>query len=133
MRTVVDLCQSRLGEDHPRTAVSRNNLAVILAEEGRHRQAAPLYRAALPTYEDAFSVVHPRVVKLKASLSRSLMALGRYASAGSLLTATHQALAKRETADSSTVALLHDRLAQLQEAQGHPKRATAYRRGEHSW
>jgi tetratricopeptide (TPR) repeat protein len=46
-REALALGRGLLGEEHPHTATSRNNLAFCLNSQGRHGEALPLYREAL--------------------------------------------------------------------------------------
>ena len=39
--------KAKLGEDHPQTLVSLNNMALLLQDQGRLAEAEPLYREAL--------------------------------------------------------------------------------------
>jgi tetratricopeptide (TPR) repeat protein len=43
----LEICRSQLGEDHPNTASSLNNLAGLYKSQGRYGEAEPLYQQAL--------------------------------------------------------------------------------------
>jgi tetratricopeptide (TPR) repeat protein len=48
-----------LGELHPSTATSLNNLASLYQAQGKYEQAEPLYERALAIYTQAFGLQHP--------------------------------------------------------------------------
>src|SRR5262249_26389761 len=46
-RVLLDIRRRWLGEDHPDTAASSNNLAFVLVNQGKYAEAEPLFRRAL--------------------------------------------------------------------------------------
>ena len=48
-----------LGPDHPDTAESLNNLAILYFYQGKYEQAEPLYQRALAIYEQQLGALHP--------------------------------------------------------------------------
>ena len=48
-----------LGADHPETATSQNNLAVLYRAQGRYAEAAPLYKEAVEIMERLLGAEHP--------------------------------------------------------------------------
>jgi tetratricopeptide (TPR) repeat protein len=48
-----------LGPDHPDTAESLNNLAILYFYQGKYEQAEPLYQRALAIYEQQLGPLHP--------------------------------------------------------------------------
>ncbi|MBO9313908.1 MAG: tetratricopeptide repeat protein, partial [Chloroflexus sp.] len=48
------------GPDHPDTATSLNNLALLLSEQGEYAAARPLYERALAICERTLGPDHPQ-------------------------------------------------------------------------
>ena len=48
-----------LGVDHPNTAISLNNLALMRGIQGRYTEAAPLLKEAVEIMERVLGVEHP--------------------------------------------------------------------------
>ena len=61
-----------LGEEHPDTAVSYNNVASNLSYQGRFQEAAPLYKKALEIFKKVLGVDHPHTKKVRANWERLL-------------------------------------------------------------
>jgi serine/threonine protein kinase len=72
-----DLDAGRFKDDPETEAALRSTIATILENNGRAREAEPLYRAALETYRARFPGDHPLVAYALHSLSRNLHTLGR--------------------------------------------------------
>lgn len=72
-----DLCEQRLGEKHPSTAISINNLACVLLEEDRPVEAEPLIRRALAITKDRKGSSHPDVARALNNLAVILQATNR--------------------------------------------------------
>ncbi len=51
--------EKALGPDHPDTAVSLNNLALLYGNQGRYAEAEPLYQRSLAIREKALGPDHP--------------------------------------------------------------------------
>jgi len=47
LRKILDLAERYLGQEHPRTLILLNNLALSLENQGRYDEAEPLYVRAL--------------------------------------------------------------------------------------
>ncbi len=77
--------RSTLGEDHPDTAASYNNLACNLDDRGRAAEAGPLYEKALATRRRALGEDHPDTATSYNNLACNLAAQGRVAEAKVLL------------------------------------------------
>jgi tetratricopeptide (TPR) repeat protein len=107
-----------LGPDHPDTATSLNNLALLYEAQGRYGEAEPLYQRALALSERLLGPEHPNVATNLHNLAGLYRAQGRYGEAEPLyqraLTLYEQALGP-EHPDVATS--LHD-LAGLYRAQG---------------
>ena len=70
-----------LGREHPSTAVTYNNLGVMLALRGDFAQAEGMHRAALATMEKVFGEQHPDTAAVLTSLSLALDRQGKSAEA----------------------------------------------------
>jgi tetratricopeptide (TPR) repeat protein len=77
-------CRQVLGEDHPDTAESYNNLAFILNAQGRYAEAAPLHHKALAIRRKILGEEHPDTAESYNNIAFNLNAQGRYAEAGPL-------------------------------------------------
>ncbi|MBV8729445.1 MAG: tetratricopeptide repeat protein, partial [Acidobacteriia bacterium] len=51
-----------LGPDHPETAMTLNNLAVLFRSQGKLNEAGPLFRRALTILENTLDPDHPSVL-----------------------------------------------------------------------
>ena len=113
-----DLAERHLGGQHPGTATSLNNLAVLYHAQGRYAEAEPLHQRALAIRERAFGPDHPSVATSLHNLANLYRAQGRYAEAEPLY---RRALAIWEQAlgpDHPAVATSLSNLAELYRAQG---------------
>ncbi len=69
--------EKALGPEHPDTATSLNNLAVLLQDQGDLAGARPLYERALAIYEKALGPEHPDTAMSMSNLARVLRDTGR--------------------------------------------------------
>ncbi len=53
------ITEAAVGPDHPDTAMSLNNLAALIHEQGKYAEAEPLYRRALGIQESELGPDHP--------------------------------------------------------------------------
>jgi tetratricopeptide (TPR) repeat protein len=83
-------CRQVLGEDHPDTAHSYNNVAFNLNALGKHAEAGPLFAKALAIYRKALGEDHPDTARSYNNVAFNLGAQGKHAEAGPLF---HKALA----------------------------------------
>ncbi len=107
-----------LGPDHPHTATSFNNLALLLQAQGDLAAARPLFERALAIYETALGPDHPHTAQSLNNLAGLLQAQGDLAAARPLL---ERALAIYETAlgpDHPHTAQSLNNLAYLLQDQG---------------
>ena len=74
-----------LGEHHPDTATSLNNLALLLEAQGDYAAAKPLYEQALAIHKAALGERHPDTATSLNNLAGLLEAQGDYAAAKPLL------------------------------------------------
>ena len=58
-RQALKIRESKLGPDHPDTAASINNLALLLKDQGKYKEAEPLLRQALKICETQLGPDHP--------------------------------------------------------------------------
>jgi hypothetical protein len=58
-----------LGPEHPSTAMSLNNLASLLQDQGDLAGARPLYERALALYERALGPDHPSTNRVRRNLT----------------------------------------------------------------
>ncbi len=70
-----------LGEDHPDTANSYNNLAYNLEAQGKYADAEPLYQRTLVIVEKTLGPEHPYVARSLNNLAGLYKAQGRYSEA----------------------------------------------------
>ena len=59
-RQALEINRQVLGDNHPDTATSLNNLAGLYNSMGDYAQAEPLYRQAIETYKKVLGDKHPR-------------------------------------------------------------------------
>ena len=108
-----DLCEERLGSEHPLTASSLNNLAALLQDTNRLAEAEPLMLRALAIAEASYGPDHPNVANRLNNLAQLLQATNRLAEAEPLM---KRALAIDEASygpDHPLVATSLNNLAQL--------------------
>ena len=70
-----------LGEDHPDTAASYNNLALNLDAQGKYGAAEPLFQKALAIYLKVLGEDHPDTAASYNNLASNLDAQGKYGEA----------------------------------------------------
>jgi tetratricopeptide (TPR) repeat protein len=70
-----------LGEDHPETALSYNDLGAIVGEQGKYAEAEGLSRRALEIRQKVLSEAHPDTAQSYNNLAMVLHYQGRYAEA----------------------------------------------------
>jgi tetratricopeptide (TPR) repeat protein len=117
-RKAMAICEQVLGEDHPDTARSYNNLAGNLNAQGKYAEAESLFLKVVVINEKVLGKVHPGMVRSYNNLGLYYFYRGRYAEAEPLL---HKVLAIREKAlgegHLDTVGSIHNLAANL-DAQG---------------
>jgi tetratricopeptide (TPR) repeat protein len=80
-RTLLEIRQRWLGEDHPDSAQSGSNVAYCLNAQGRYTEAEPLYRQALAIYVKALGENHPGTAGGYNLVALNLAAQGKHAAA----------------------------------------------------
>jgi CHAT domain-containing protein/tetratricopeptide (TPR) repeat protein len=81
LEKVLALNRKVLGEEHPDTAASYNNLAVNLHAQGKYAEAGPLYRRALAIRSEVLGEEHPATAASCNNVAMNLNAQGQYAQA----------------------------------------------------
>jgi tetratricopeptide (TPR) repeat protein len=117
-RQALALRRQVLGEEHPLTAQSYNNLAGNLADQGKYAEAQPLFEKALAIYRRALGEEHPLTAQSYNALAFSLAAQGKYAQAQPLF---EKALALRRKVlgeDHPDTAQSYNNVAYILGAQG---------------
>ena len=71
-------CLNTYGEDHPRVAGIRNNLAMTWQSLGKYQKAVAYYEKALVSFLKMFGEDHPIVVKVRFNLGKVWQELGEY-------------------------------------------------------
>jgi len=74
-------CLEILGEDHPHTATSYNNVAYNLKGQGKYIEAGPLYQKTLDIYRKALGEDHPYTATSYSNVADNLQAQGKYTEA----------------------------------------------------
>jgi tetratricopeptide (TPR) repeat protein len=77
--------EQQLGPNHPNTASSLNNLAMLYRAQGKYAEAEPLYQRALAIYEQQLGPHHPDTATSLNNLALLYRAQGKYAEAEPLL------------------------------------------------
>ncbi|NJN58210.1 MAG: tetratricopeptide repeat protein, partial [Leptolyngbyaceae cyanobacterium SL_5_9] len=76
------ICETQLlGENHPLTATSLNNLAELYCSMGRYSEAEPLYVRSLQIYETQLGKDHPNTATSLNNLAGLYESMGRYSEA----------------------------------------------------
>ena len=80
-RKTLSIRRDILGEDHPDTAASYNNLAETLRAQGKYAEAEAMHRRALAIHLKALGEDHPDTATSYNNLAVTLRAQGKYAEA----------------------------------------------------
>ena len=122
-RQALEIRQKVLGQGHPSTATSLNNLARLLDDQGKPGEAEPLYRQALEIQQKVLGPEHPDTANSLNNLASLLQAQGKPAEAEPLF---RQALAIRQKVlgpEHPSTATSLNNLAILLKDQGKPGEA----------
>jgi hypothetical protein len=76
-RRALEIRRKKLGDKHPLTALSYNNLAVCLDDQGKPAEALPLYRRALDFRRAALGEEHPETAASYSNVASCLNRLGQ--------------------------------------------------------
>jgi tetratricopeptide (TPR) repeat protein len=66
--STLEIRKSELGDRHPDTAASLNNLAVLYRSMGQYDRALPLYEAAVSLFEELLGHDHPNTKVVQGNL-----------------------------------------------------------------
>ena len=75
------ISKAELGQRHPNTASSLNNLAALYDSQGRYGKAEPLYLEALAIYKAELGERHPSTASSLNNLAELYRSQGRYGEA----------------------------------------------------
>ena len=64
------ICEKSLGPDHPDTAMSLNNLALLYATQAKYDLAEPLYKRALAINEKVLGPDHPNTIQFRENIAQ---------------------------------------------------------------
>ena len=111
------------GEEHPRVALSLNNLGMLYYEQGNYAKAEPLYQRSLTIWKKAFGEQHPRVALSLNNLGMLYYEKGNYAKAEPLFQRSLTILKKAFGEQHPSVALSLGNLAAFYSKQGNYAKA----------
>jgi CHAT domain-containing protein len=92
LKRSLDIRRRHLGEDHPETITTLNDLAFFMSQSGQYAAAEPLFRQALALRRKVLGEDHPDTAMGYNNVAGNLRAQGKYAAAEPLF---RQALAIR--------------------------------------
>lgn len=64
--------EKTLGPEHPDTALTLNNLAMLYSNQGKYEEAVPLYQRALAISEKALGPEHPNTIVIRKNYTNLL-------------------------------------------------------------
>ena len=112
------VARERLGKDHPDTALSLNNLAILYESQGRYGEAEPLLTQALEIHRRVMGEDHPYRFQSLSNLAAFYRDQGRYGEAEPLLIQALEISRCGLGEDHSITASSLHNLAILYESQG---------------
>ena len=119
LKQALEIHRRVLGDDHPATATSFNNLALLYRAQGRYGEAEPLFQKALEICRRVLGDDHPNTATSFNNLALLYQSQGRYGEAEPLF---QQALEIRRRVlgdDHPNTATSFNSLALLYQSQGH--------------
>jgi tetratricopeptide (TPR) repeat protein len=69
-RRALAIKETLLGADHPDIAVTLNNLALLLKQQGHPTDAATIYKRALTIFERTVTPTHPNLITCRTNYER---------------------------------------------------------------
>ncbi|WP_165423003.1 FxSxx-COOH system tetratricopeptide repeat protein [Ktedonosporobacter rubrisoli] len=134
-KRALEIRRRSLGEEHPDTAMSLNNLALLYWYQGRYEEAEPLYKRVLEICEQQLGEEHPDTATSLNNLAMLYQEQGRYEEAEPLYKRALEIWKQRlgeeypETATSlNNLASLYREQGRYEEAEPLYKRALEIRR-----
>ena len=110
--------RDRLGEEHPDTATSLNNLAGLYRSQGRYSEAEPLYKQALEIDKRVLGEDHPDTATDLNNLANLYQSQGRYNEAEPLYKQTLDIYRQKLGENHPWTATSLNNLAELYKSQG---------------
>lgn len=125
-RRALNAQEKSLGPDHPATATTLNNLAVVLMSQGKNAEAEAFHRRVLPVREKLLGPEHPDTATTLTNLSAALEKQGKYSeSEAAYLSAVN---ISRKAGNPRNLLLASSRLASSLVRRGRLKEALPYYR-----
>jgi tetratricopeptide (TPR) repeat protein len=118
-----DIRRSQLGQDHPDTATSLNNLAALYQSQGRYSEAEPLYLQALDIRRSQLGQDHPSTATSLNNLALLYQSQGRYSDAEPLYLQALDIRRSQLGQDHPDTATSLNNLAGLYQSQGRYEQA----------
>ncbi len=113
----------QFGEDHPKVAVRRSNLATILSALGEHEEARKQIEMALAADVRQFGEDHPNVARCRSNLAVILSDLGEHEEARKQIELALAAAVRQFGEDHPNVAIRRSNLANILSALGEHQEA----------
>jgi len=120
------LSEQQLGSDHPTTASSLNNLAMLYKSMGRYGEAEPLYARALQISETHLGQDDPATATSLNNLAGLYELMGRYVEADLLYLRSHQILETQLDKDDPRITTSLNNLAELYRITGRYTKAEQF-------
>ena len=77
-RQTLELREKVLGQEHPDTLTSMNNLAMVLSSQGKYEEAEEMHRQTLELREKVLGKEHPYTLTSMNNLAVVLSSQGKY-------------------------------------------------------
>ena len=77
LREVLEIQEATLGRQHPSTAVTIGNLAMLLEDKGELKEAEGMYKEVLAIEEATLGHDHPETAATRRNLAALLKAKGK--------------------------------------------------------
>lgn len=119
MREALDERVRAYGMNHPRTAVSMNNLGAFFYQSGRYDDATNEYQKALPIYQQVYGAEHPEVATLFNNIGRSMLMADHVTVAEPVLRKSLAMTEKLEGPQNGDLVTPLNSLAMVDASQGH--------------
>jgi Tfp pilus assembly protein PilF len=128
-RTLLEIRRKWLGEGHPDSAQSYNNVGYLLNAQGKHAEAEPLLRKALAIWLKTLGEVHPETSRAYNNLAGNLKEQGKHAEAEPLFRKALAIWLKTLGEDHPETSSGYNNLAKNQDTQGkHAEAETLHRK-----